>query len=86
MSAIRAKVAGRALSAEDRLPSIRSLATAMSVSPSTVVEAYERLAAEGLIRARRGSGFYVSPTIMPPLALAEAEPRRDREVDPFWVS
>ncbi|WP_198964038.1 PLP-dependent aminotransferase family protein [Bradyrhizobium sp. Y36] len=86
MSAIRAKVAGRALGAGDRLPSIRSLASAMDVSPSTVVEAYDRLAAEGLIRARRGSGFYVSQTIMPPLALAEAEPRRDREVDPFWVS
>lgn len=86
MSAIRAKVAGRALSAGDRLPSIRSLAATMGVSPSTVVEAYDRLAAEGLIRARRGSGFYVSPTAAPPLALAEAEPRRDREVDPFWVS
>ncbi|PIT06370.1 GntR family transcriptional regulator [Bradyrhizobium nitroreducens] len=86
MSAIRAKVAGRALGAGDRLPSIRSLASAMDVSPSTVVEAYDRLAAEGLIRARRGSGFYVSQTIMPPLALAEAGPRRDREVDPFWVS
>ncbi|WP_156456939.1 GntR family transcriptional regulator, partial [Bradyrhizobium sp. CCH5-F6] len=86
MSAVRAKVAGRALSAGDRLPSIRSLAATMEVSPSTVVEAYDRLAAEGLIRARRGSGFYVSPTAAPPLALAEVEPRRDREVDPFWVS
>lgn len=86
MSAIRAKIAGRALSAGDRLPSVRSLASAMAVSPSTVVEAYDRLAAEGLIRARRGSGFYVSPTVMPPLALTEVEPRRDREVDPFWVS
>lgn len=86
MSAIRAKVAGRALGAGDRLPSIRSLATTMDVSPSTVVEAYDRLAAEGLIRARRGSGFYVSPTAVPPLALTDAEPRRDREVDPFWVS
>jgi DNA-binding transcriptional MocR family regulator len=52
MSAIRAKVAGRALTAGDRLPSIRSLAATMGVSPSTVVEAYDRLAAEGLIRAR----------------------------------
>ncbi len=86
ISAIRAKIAGRALGAGDRLPSIRSLATTMGVSPSTVVEAYDRLAAEGLIRARRGSGFYVSPTVMPPLALAEVEPRRDRAVDPFWVS
>src|SRR6478752_6530624 len=86
MATIRARIASRALGAGDRLPSIRSLATAMAVSPSTVVEAYDRLAAEGLIRARRGSGFYVSPTITPPLALAEVEPRRDREVDPFWVS
>jgi DNA-binding transcriptional MocR family regulator len=86
MNAIRAKVAGRALGAGDRLPSIRSLATTMGVSPSTVVEAYDRLAAEGLIRARRGAGFYVSPTVTPPLALAEVEPRRDRAVDPFWVS
>lgn len=86
MSAVRAKVAGRVLGAGDRLPSIRSLAATMDVSPSTVVEAYDRLAAEGLIRARRGSGFYVSPTATPPLALAEVEPRRDREVDPFWVS
>jgi DNA-binding transcriptional MocR family regulator len=86
MGAIRAKVAGRALAAGDRLPSIRRLAATMGVSPSTVVEAYDRLAAEGLIRPRRGSGFYVAPTVMPPLALTEAEPRRDREVDPFWVS
>ncbi|WP_426612725.1 PLP-dependent aminotransferase family protein [Bradyrhizobium sp. McL0616] len=86
MSAIRAKVAGRALSAGDRLPSIRSLALTMGVSPSTIVEAYDRLAAEGLIRARRGSGFYVSPTVTSPLALTEVEPRRDRAVDPFWVS
>lgn len=86
MSAIRAKIAGRALGAGDRLPSIRSLATMMGVSPSTVVEAYDRLAAEGLIRARRGSGFYVAPTVTPPFALTEVVPRRDRAVDPFWVS
>ncbi len=86
MSTIRAKVAGRALVPGDRLPSIRKLAASMGVSPSTVVEAYDRLAAEGLIRARRGSGFYVSATTMPPLALTGVEPRRDRAVDPFWVS
>lgn len=86
MKVIRAKVASRALTAGDRLPSIRSFAAAMGVSPSTVVEAYDRLVAEGLIRARRGSGFYVSATALPPLALAEDLPQRDRAVDPFWVS
>lgn len=86
MKAIRAKVASRALTAGDRLPSIRAFAATMGVSPSTVVEAYDRLAAENLIRARPGSGFYVSATALPPLALAEDEPSRDRAVDPFWVS
>lgn len=86
MDAIRAKVASRALAAGDRLPSVRSFAATMGVSPSTVVEAYDRLAAQGLIRARRGSGFYVSASAIPPLALAQTTSRLDREVDPFWVS
>jgi DNA-binding transcriptional MocR family regulator len=86
MKVIRARMASRAITAGDRPPSIRSFAATMGVSPSTVVEAYDRLVAEGLIRARRGSGFYVSATALPPLALAEDRPPRDRAVDPFWVS
>jgi DNA-binding transcriptional MocR family regulator len=58
----------------------------MGVSPSTVVEAYDRLAAEGLIRAVRGSGFYVSSGALPPLKLGETASPRARAVDPFWVS
>ena len=45
MNAIRRRIAGRALAAGERLPSIRSFAASMGVSPSTVVEAYDRLAA-----------------------------------------
>ena len=86
MLAIRNKIASRSLAPGDRLPSIRSFAATMGVSPTTVVEAYDRLAAEGLIRALRGSGFYVSTTALPPLKLAEAESPRARAVDPFWVS
>jgi DNA-binding transcriptional MocR family regulator len=86
MEAIRSRVASRALGPGDRLPSIRGFAATMKVAPSTVVDAYDRLAAEGLIRARRGSGFFVSASALPPLALAQSEPRRPRAVDPFWVS
>ena len=86
MAAIRARVASRALVTGDRLPSIRSFAATMGVSPSTVVEAYDRLAADGLIRARRGSGSYVARTGLPPVALTEAGGQRDHAVDPFWVS
>jgi len=86
MAAIRGKLAARSLAPGDRLPSIRRFAATMQVSPSTVVEAYDRLAAEGLIRARQGSGFYVTGNGLPPLALAQAASPRERAVDPFWVS
>jgi DNA-binding transcriptional MocR family regulator len=86
MSAIRSKIANRALGPGDRVPSVRRFAETMGVSPSTVVEAYDRLAAEGIIRARRGSGFYVTGANLPPMALTGIGPSREREVDPFWVS
>ena len=85
MAAITGKIASRALVPGEKLPSIRRFATTMGVSPSTVVEAYDRLAAEGVIRSRPGSGFFVIGRAAP-LALAEVEPRLDREIDPFWVS
>jgi DNA-binding transcriptional MocR family regulator len=85
MTQIRVKIEQRRLSAGARLPSIRALAEAHGVSKSTVVEAYDRLLAEGLITARRGSGYYVAPT-PPPLTVADIGPRLDREIDPIWVS
>jgi DNA-binding transcriptional MocR family regulator len=85
VEAIRHRVLDRSLTAGERLPSIRSLATTMGVSPSTVVEAYDRLAAEGIVRSRPGSGFFVAASHPPP-ALAAIEPRRDRDIDPLWVS
>ena len=84
MDTIAGRIAARALAPGARLPSIRRLAATLGVSKSTVVEAYDRLAAEGAITPRPGSGFYVAgPTR--PLSLAEAGPRLDRAVDPLWV-
>lgn len=85
MDEIRARIANRVLSAGDRLPSVRGFAITMGVSPSTVVEAYDRLAAEGLIQAKLGSGFYVTRA-SEPLALSPRGPTVDRAIDPFWVS
>jgi DNA-binding transcriptional MocR family regulator len=86
MDAIRSRIATRVLGPGDRLPSVRAFAETMNASPSTVVEAYDRLAAEGVIRARRGSGFYVTGANLPPLSVGEIGPGRDRAIDPFWVS
>ncbi len=85
MDVIRQRIAGRSLLPGSKLPSIRGFARTLGVSPSTVVEAYERLVAGGLIHARRGSGFFVANQTAP-LSLAEIGPKLDREIDPFWIS
>ncbi|MGH6861689.1 MAG: GntR family transcriptional regulator, partial [Phyllobacterium sp.] len=85
MRAVHRRIAGRLLTPGARLPSIRSFAVTMAVSKSTVVEAYDRLAAEGIIQSRRGSGFYVAGH-PPPLSLAEIGPKLDHAIDPLWVS
>lgn len=85
MVEIRTRIVSRTYLPGTRLPSVRMQARAMQVSVSTVVEAYERLAAEGAIAARPGSGFYVAGPVAP-LTLAQIGPRLDREVDPLWVS
>lgn len=85
MAAIRQRIAGRSLTPGAKLPSVRAMAAAMKVSVSTVVEAYERLVAEGAIRSRPGSGFYVANQAAP-FTLSATGPRRERAVDPFWVS
>jgi DNA-binding transcriptional MocR family regulator len=58
-----------------RLPSIRRLARQIGASPFTVVDAYERLVARGLIESRAGRGFFVSPRrLSVPLTAVEALP------------
>ena len=50
-----------------RMPSIRKLALDKGVSRFTVVEAYERLVAQGYLDSRRGSGFYVRERLAAPM-------------------
>lgn len=85
MAEVQSRIASRSYLPGARLPSLRAQAQAMRVSISTVVEAYERLAAEGIISSRPGSGFYVDGPVAP-LTLTQIGPRLDREVDPLWVS
>jgi GntR family transcriptional regulator len=58
---IRAKILAGDLSGDDTLPSIRGMARAQRVSVITVQRAYDDLEREGLVRSRRGKGFWVSP-------------------------
>src|SRR5215469_1924175 len=61
------------LPAGSRLPPTRALAEELGVARQTVVLAYERLSAEGYVRARTGSGTYVA-TDLPDAAPAPAVP------------
>src|SRR5258708_7777607 len=67
------------ISAGSRLPSVRGLAQTLSVSPITVVQAYDALMADGLVHSCIGRGTFVGG---PTFGLA-----RDRETpDPEDVS
>ncbi len=58
---LRALMHSGHLSAASRLPSIRQLAAQLAVSPNTVVLAYDRLMALGLIESRGTAGYFVRP-------------------------
>lgn len=58
-------IKSRALQPGERLPSVRSLAESLQVNKMTVIEAYNVLEADGLITARRGSGYFVKSAVTP---------------------
>jgi DNA-binding transcriptional MocR family regulator len=81
MAVIRQRIA---LAPGARLPSIRSLAEQQKVSKSTIVEAYDRLLAEGEVEARPGSGFFAAAR---PRSHHPAHERigPDGAIDPLWL-
>lgn len=85
ISTITERIAARSLPTGAKLPSIRSIAGALQVSVSTVVEAYNRLVADGIIVSRPGSGFYVASQVAP-LKLSVVGPKIDRAINPLWIS
>ncbi|GFE82657.1 GntR family transcriptional regulator [Steroidobacter agaridevorans] len=84
MRLIQTRIDRRQYTPGARIPSVRAMAESMGVSKSTVVEAYGRLAAEGIVQPRLGSGFYVAAPLAP-LNLAELSADTDPTVDPLWV-
>jgi len=55
-----------------RLPASRTLARDLAVSRTTVIEAFDRLTAEGLIESRVGAGTYVTRALEAPRPMAAA--------------
>lgn len=50
------------LAADERLPSVRQLASDLGLAPGTVAKAYQQLEADGLVTSRTGAGTRVSRT------------------------
>lgn len=70
---LRDLILSGSFAAGDRLPASRTLARELALSRTTVIDAFDRLTAEGLIESRVGAGTYVSRAL-------EAE--RPRPPDP----
>jgi GntR family transcriptional regulator len=62
MQQIRHAIENGALTEGEQLPSIRSLAEELVVSPATVVKAYTELEREGVLDLHQGAGAFVSKT------------------------
>jgi DNA-binding transcriptional regulator YhcF (GntR family) len=84
VSGIAGMIGSRQLPPGRKLPSIRELAAANGISKSTVVEAYDRLVAQGLLASRHKVGFFVAGQ-RPVLDLTENAPPTERDLDPLWA-
>ena len=71
--AVRAAIGAGRLQVGDRLPPTRELAGDLGLSRGVVVEAYRRLADEGLLTGRSGAGTRVLAAASRPPALTPAE-------------
>ena len=85
MDSVRERLQRRTLDVGARLPSVRVMAQQMQVSTSTVVTAYDRLVAEGLIASRPGAGFYVRQPLPSLMLAARPYAAQARDIDPLWL-
>src|SRR2546421_5903130 len=82
--AIRAAIMDGRLRAGTPLPATRLLAGDLGVSRGVIVEAYQRLADEGLVSARPGAGTRGRGVPRPVSGEAEAPPPGPLLVPPGW--
>ena len=82
---LRTRIDERALRAGTRMPSIRRFAEDNGVSRFTVVEAYDRLVAQGYLESRRGSGFYIRERPQPVRRAPEPREPATTRIDVVWL-
>ena len=73
---LRRMIVTGAMAQDEKLPSVRALATQLSINPNTIQRAYNELEAEGYIYSVAGKGSFVSGTadsLSSPVAGAKPE-------------
>ncbi|MEV0361586.1 PLP-dependent aminotransferase family protein [Nocardia fusca] len=83
---IRTALADGTLTPGARLPATRELAKELSVSRGTVVEAYRRLAEEGLLVTNAGGGTAVADLVPAPAVVATPTPEPERSSELLNIS
>ena len=60
MDSVRRLVISGAMQPEEKLPSVRELASQLAINPNTIQRAYRELEAEGYIYSVAGKGSYIT--------------------------
>lgn len=74
---VKAAIAKRYLRPGDKLPTVRDLATQLTMNHNTVAKAYQELEREGVIELVRGRGTFVAKNVSVPHQLERMEALRD---------
>ena len=61
---IRRLLLSNAIKADEKLPSVRELASSLAINPNTIQRAYRELEAEGYVYTKQGKGTFASATAM----------------------
>ena len=59
---IRHLLLTNAIAADEKLPSVRELASALAINPNTIQRAYKELETEGYVYSMQGKGTFASAT------------------------
>ena len=62
---LRKLIVTGALSADEKLPSVRALAAQLAINPNTIQRAYNELEGEGYIYSVPGKGSFAAPNAAP---------------------
>lgn len=73
MDNVRQLIVSGILQSDEKLPSVRDLASNLAINPNTIQRAYRELEAEGYVYSLSGKGTFVSP-------LADGSIARQREL------